>query len=214
MIVLFILGSRAYADDAVEAAYRKASADWREVTEGHPADFQYLRNQIGWREAVLSYMRDGPGIFNVAPDRQAAMIDRAQMYVIARDGFEVTDAELKFIGRLLDTGSPEPIKSYAQFIRLRREAELTYASERLIEDLRGKDLDAEHRQFLLDALVEIERRLNQGLLERAKIEPVGGVVAGRNRKAQDRLLQQKLQSIREFLAMQQQVDDEKPKEQP
>ncbi len=210
-LAFFVFVPGVSADDEENVAYRKSGANWREVAEGHPADFQYLRDQIGWREAVLSYMRDGPGIFNVAPDRQAALIDRAQMYVIERDGFEITSTGLEFVGSLLDTGSPKLIKSYAHLVRQRREAELMYASERMIDDLQKKDYNAEHRQFLLDALKEIDRRLNRAMTERRKVEPVDAF-AVRHRKAQDRLVEAKLKSIREFLAKHEKVDDKKPKE--
>jgi hypothetical protein len=210
-IAVLLIGSPAPAQQPAPAkdphdadsAYLKAAATWREVTARGilPTDFQYLRDEIGWREAVLSYLRDGPGIFNVAPDRDQALSDRALMYVIARDGFEVTQTEVDFIGRLLDQGAREPIKSYAAFIRLRRSAEWMYASDQMMQELQQDDLKPDHRQFLVDALTQIERRLDARLLERKKAEPAAGSY-GRNQKAQDRLVQKKLTAIREFLAKQ------------
>ena len=115
-------------------------------------DKEYLRDYAGWREAVLSYMKNGPGIFNVDPNYKSALNDHALRYVIERDGYPATKRDIDFAHLLSKSDDEKLVSSYVALLQNKRLGELRYSKRMIEEQLKEPDLEESKKEFLTDAL--------------------------------------------------------------
>jgi len=140
-ICIFGLSSILLGAEQNVMTYKEAGDKWREVTDVKlfPPYFREVKVFIEYNNAIVSYFRDGPGIFNVAPDAPNAALDRIYYSSAKITGFEVLDHENALLGLILSSGDRDQVMWASVYSRGIYAIRIGHGSSVIIEFLKSKN---------------------------------------------------------------------------
>jgi len=162
-LLLLSCGILLYGEDAPVMSYEEAGRTWGNITARGvlPSDVQYVRDRIGYYEVVLSYFRDGPGMFNVAPNAEEAALDRIYFFAVSDLGYEALEYELLLLKVTLDSGIKDRIGVAEKHLREQFHARLIRGSRLVIDKLNDENATDGQRDYFSKGLALVLKRVTE-----------------------------------------------------
>jgi hypothetical protein len=197
LLLAIILVGLGYAENE-PVSFAEASRVWRQNKSNLLIEYRAVSGRSKYYQEVISYFRDGPGLFNVAPNMEYAALDRILHAAIQEIGYECVELEIWMMGLALDTGQEDQVRLAEKLSRERFAARLIRGSKITLEKFKNGEINQEQQALLDEGIRLALKKIQEHRKWRAEKAAEWGLMPDNSRN-QEALLEHGVKLIEDYL---------------